>query len=240
MPAERFYTKESLYSGQTITLENDEFHHLSHVFRIKAGEVISLVNGKGALALGSVANINKHHATISIDSVEEYELPKLEIILAQAFPRQPRLEYIVEKSVELGATKIWLFPGDFSEKKDISASGQERIQHILISSLKQCGRLFLPELVIQPKLSFWKKDQLPTLSFFGDIRPSSPHFLTLLLQKKSSPLLIAIGPEKGFHHKEVHYMEQTLAMQGVHLHDNILRTDTAAIASLALASACLQ
>ena len=240
MPSERFYINELLEQGQTISLKNEEFHHLAHVIRIKSGETVELVNGKGTLGEGRVETIGKQQATISILSAEHTEAPAYELILAQALPRQPRLEYILEKSVELGVTKIWLFPGMLSEKKEFSPSQIDRINYIITSAMKQCGRLFIPELVLSPPLLSWQAATLPKASFFGDTSPEADSFLSKLSVQKDETLLIAIGPEKGFHAKETAWMKSSLQMKGVHFHKNILRTDTAAIFALSLASSFLE
>lgn len=236
MPVDRFYLNEDLIQDKPIFLKEDEFHHLVHVTRVKEGEIIEILNGKGSLASAKVDKIEKHQAKLTILSSKESSKPSYELILAQAIPRQPRLEYILEKSVELGVTQIWLFPGELSEKKILSPSGLERAHHILISAMKQCGRLFAPTLILAPPISSWDPASLPKASFFGDTDPEARSFLSCLTGEKTSSLCIAIGPEKGFHQKEVSHMK-LLKIRGVHLHPNILRTDTAAICSLALASA---
>lgn len=238
MPVERFFLKEEeLDKGDLVFLKNEELHHLAHVIRIKEGEVIELVNGKGSLATGKIEKITRQQAEITILSSQTSPPPSYELILAQAIPRQPRLEYILEKSVELGVTKIWLFPGELSEKKTLSPSHLERAHYIITSAMKQCGRLFAPELILSPPLFSWNPSDLPSSSFFGDTDPEATSFLSNLAAKQLSSLCIAIGPEKGFHPKEVAWMKNTLHIQGVHLHPNILRTDTASINALSLASA---
>lgn len=236
MPVDRFYLNEELKEKATFFLKDEELHHLAHVLRIKEGEVTQLINGKGLLAEAKVEKIGKKGAELKILSLQKEPTPSYELILAQALPRQPRLEYILEKSVELGVTKILLFPGELSEKKTLFPSGLERAQHILISAMKQCGRLFMPELILAPPIFSWDPSSLPKASFFGDTDPTAKSFLSHLTAEKTTSLCVIIGPEKGFHAKEVTHMKDNLQILGVHLHPNILRTDTAAICSLSLAS----
>lgn len=241
MPAERFYLKNSVFiQDAVITMQDDEFHHLSHVMRLKEGETVELINGLGELAEASIESIEKKKATLCVLSIYKEHPPSSKLFLAQALPRMPRLEYILEKSVELGVTDLWLFPGDLSEKKDLSPSNLDRIHHIIVSAMKQCGRLFIPTLTILPPLLKWEAAKLPPHCFFGDTNPLAPPFYSLLESPPvKNSILIAIGPEKGFQEKELLFMKNSLSMQGVKLHQNILRTDTAAIASLALASTVL-
>lgn len=236
MPAERFFIDACFKKGGILLIKEEEFHHLAHVTRVRAKETIELVNGKGDLATAYVESIEKHHATVCLQTVETTKPPARSLILAQALTRPSRLEYIVEKSVELGITELWLFEGILSEKK-ISPSQEKRIHTILISALKQCGRLFLPKLILAPPLLSWKKDELLATAFFGDTKPEAPSFLSALSKEKSSSYLVVIGPEKGFHAKETLFMEKNLQIQGISLHKNILRADTAAICALSLASA---
>ncbi len=237
MPVERFYIESELNQETHVLLKNEELHHLAHVVRIKEGEIIELLNGKGSLATAQVEKITRQHAELKILSTTTSPTPSYELILAQAIPRQPRLEYILEKAVELGVTKIWLFPGELSEKKSLSPSHLERAHYIITSAMKQCGRLFAPELILTPSLFNWDPTSLPKASFFGDTDPKAKPFLSYLINEKPTSLCIVIGSEKGFNPKETAWMKDTLHLQGVHLHPNILRTDTAAIASLSLASA---
>lgn len=237
MPAERFYIQDPSFTlKKLIILEKEEFHHLMNVMRLKVGERVELINGTGALAEAAIESINKKNAILSIESIHIEPVSSYQLILAQALPRLPRLEYILEKSVELGVTDLWLFPGTFSEKKDLSPSQLERIHHIIVSAMKQCGRLYIPKVSFRPSLLSWTLKEIPSHAFFGDTRPNAPTFLQELLSLDSQSLFIVIGPEKGFQEKEVFFMEKNLHLKGVKLHENILRTETAAIHALSLAS----
>jgi 16S rRNA (uracil1498-N3)-methyltransferase len=237
MPVERFYVPDPLENGEVVTIQEEEFHHLSRVIRVRVKDSIELVNGMGSLAKAHVEELSKHHATARIYEVQKKQKPSHDCILALAIPKAMRLEYIAEKSVELGITKLWLFPGSLSEKKEISSSQERRLRAIFLSALKQCGRLFLPSLTFMPSILSWKESDIPPSSFFGDTDPKAPSFLSLLsLHQASSSFLFAIGPEGGFHTKELDYMKKNLHMQGVSLHKNILRVDTAAICALSLSS----
>ena len=238
MPDNRFFIQiPNFEKNQLLSLEKEEFHHLAHVMRLKAGDTLELVNGMGSLAEASITSLEKHRASLAITSIHTEENSGYRLVLAQAFPRLPRLEYIIEKSVELGVTELWLFPGSLSEKKEVSPSGLERLHHIALSAMKQCGRLFLPKIRLLPPLQKWTKEDMPSQSFFGDTRPSAASFPTSL---PNDSFMIVIGPEKGLQEKEIFYLETNLHMKGIQLHSNILRTDTAAICALSLASFYLQ
>jgi 16S rRNA (uracil1498-N3)-methyltransferase len=238
MPDHRFFIAKPLDSHQTYLLVDQEFHHLIHVMRVKAGEKIEIINGQGALAIGTVQKIEKHQAHIFIDNVHVECQSEKKLILAQAFPKMAKLEYILEKATELGCSQIWIFPADRSDKREISESQKLRMQQILISSMKQCGRLYLPEILFLPSLKEWKPLGMPT--FFGDTLPTAPSILRAWQQiSTTNQITWIVGPESGFTPQETAILSQKVKAQGVSLHQNILRVDTAAISGLSLLSCLL-
>jgi 16S rRNA (uracil1498-N3)-methyltransferase len=161
------------------------------------------------------------------------------LILCQGIPRFNRLETILEKGTELGVTEFWLFSGVLSEKEEFSPNQHKRMEQILISAIKQCGRLDLPSIVLKPPLLDW-----PPLSgtlFFGDTAPDAPWIWKLpppLAGK--DPVYLFIGPESGFHPRESAHLQEKLGATGVKLHDNILRTETASLTGLSLLQVLLK
>lgn len=230
MPAERYFIATDLKKDAQIDLEGLEFHHFSNVMRGKVGDEIEIVNGKGALAEATVQNIAKKKAILEITKVTCSDQIPNQVILAQALPRLNRLDAIVEKGTELGINGLWLFPGERSERKDLSESQLERAESITIAAMKQSGRVFLPTITIQPALTKWQKPSLPI--YFGDLSPAAPLFLDIL-KPDQRQIIFCVGPESGFSGKEVESLK-ALGAIGVKLHQNILRTDTASIAALAL------
>lgn len=238
MPDDRFFVSESFSAKSKTTLKDQELHHLLHVMRVQVGETIELINGKGQLAKATLEKVEKQQAHLAITEVISEDPPPYSLILAQALPRLPRLEYILEKAAELGATEIWLFPGEYSERKELSPSQLQRLQQILISAVKQCGRLYLPKLVLKPHLFAWQPLNLP--AYFGDTTLKARPLLPILDKEPLSSCLWLVGPEKGLSTKEEAFLLKFLKAQGVSLHTNILRVDTAAIAGLALLSSFIQ
>ena len=228
MPAERYYLDLPLIEGQEVILPYPESHHLVKVMRTPVGKSIELINGHNQLAHASVLTTQKE-IRLQITSVITQDPPPHKIILCQALPRLNRLETIVEKGTELGMTDLWLFPDDLSEKKTLTDNQLQRVKTIAITAIKQCGRLDLPEITIKPPLTEW--DSLPYPAYFGDTDPEAPRFFDQ--RKKNSDICFFIGPESGFSKKEITELHQ-LKAQGVRLHPNILRTDTAPLVALTI------
>lgn len=222
MPAERFFIDAELKG--TLFLEGTELHHLAHVMRVREGEMVELVNGRGDLAKGKVLRIEKRNASLEVIEMERQEIPFSRVHLAIPFMRMGKLEWVIEKGTELGADAFWLYSADHSEKGEFSEHQQERLKHIAISAMKQCGRLDLPKIQIVPFQELFKY-QLTIL--FGDVRSSVP-FPAL----SNSPVLFITGPEKGFSSKELSQLDQK--GKGVSLHKNILRAETAPLVAAIL------
>jgi 16S rRNA (uracil1498-N3)-methyltransferase len=231
MPHERFFVDQPLKPTETVRLEEGEFHHLCHVMRARIGEEVELVNGKNQLAQATLSLIGKHHAELKVLHVIEEERKKPRVVLAQAIPRFNRLENILEKGTELDATEFWLFPGLLSEKGEFSSNQQKRMAQIVIGAMKQCGRLDLPPIYLKPPLLSWKPLEGNVL--FGDTSPNAPAWS---LHTAAETTIFLVGPEKGFDLKEIVFLKQRLNAQGVRLHRNILRVDTASCVALSLLS----
>lgn len=222
MPAERFFIDAELKGA--VLLEGAELHHLAHVMRVREGEMVELVNGRGDLAKGKVLRIEKRGASLEVIEMERQEIPSSRVHLAIPFMRMGKLEWVIEKGTELGADAFWLYSADHSEKEDFSEHQQERLKHIAISAMKQCGRLDLPQIKIVPFQELFKH---PGAILFGDVRSSSP-----IPSLPNGPVLFITGPEKGFSPKEIAQLDQK--GKGVSLHKNILRAETAPLVAAIL------
>lgn len=232
MPDNRFFVDTSLATGQTVILDGDEAHHLAKVMRVRPGETVELINGRGALALAILRQVDRDHCLLEISEVKLEDPDRFALIIAQAIPRMNRLDTILEKGTELGMSALWLFPGERSERPQISDQQKKRTHTILISASKQCGRLYLPDLQIKPPLAEWSKLDWP--AFFGTLKPGVPTFSEAWqrhMPKRGA--LFFVGPEAGFSSREEANLERLGAI-GVSLHPNILRTDTAPLVALTL------
>lgn len=221
MPAERFYIDADLTG--ILSLEGPEFHHLAHVMKVRIGDSIELVNGRGSLAQAKVTAISKHNATLEVLSTHSKPVPPPKIILAVPLMRPSKLELVIEKCTELGADAFYLYQAQHSEKGDLSPHQLERLNHIAISAMKQCGRLDLPPIHL---IRFEQIFDIPATYLFGDTRPNA---------KKITPqeeVVFITGPERGFSEKELKLLDQNGT--GVSLHRNVLRAETAPIAATCL------
>ncbi len=231
MPAERFFLDDELMQGTRVEMEGVELHHLAHVMRIKIGEEVELVNGRGSLAKGKVTSIEKRRAVIEVVSCEKSEVGAARFVMGIPLMRPSKLEWVVEKGTELGADAFWIYPADGSEKEGLSDNQLERLRYIAISAMKQSGRLDLPAIRILSRFEDLFSGAGTYL--FGDTSPSAPLILEVRFEK-IWPLVFITGPEKGFSSGEVKQLQ--MKAKGVRIHKNILRAETAPIAALPLLS----
>ncbi len=211
----RFYSQIDFKEGEKITLPNDEIHHLKHVLRVKNGEKIEVVNGCGQLAIAIFDEF------ITIESIVTAQ-QRRKTILIQAYPQHANLELILEKCTEIGISDFYLFPSSKSPYKYISENKKSRCQKIIISALKQCKRLHLP------KITFFSSiDEMHLIGikvFLTD--PCGDQFT-----QTKEDVAIIVGPESGFSNNEINHFINKLEAISVKLSNNILRCETAAIAS---------
>lgn len=219
MPHDRFYIDAPLEG--TLTLEGEEFRHLSRVMRKQAGENVELINGHHLLGLANIESLHKSYATLTILNVEEKKPMLPSLTLVQALPKLSNLEWIIQKGTELGVSSFYLYPAARSEKKELSENQKKRLHSILIGAMKQCGRLDLPNV-------YWEFPKLSGTVYFGDLKKDAPPLSSL----GNLPATLVIGPEKGFTDEELH----DLASQGtgVSLGPYVLRAETAALAGLSI------
>ena len=231
MPVNRFFSEQPFSEGDLISLEGEEFHHLVNATRKRIGDLVEVINGNGFLSTGKLIDIQKNKALIALESVIEEAAPNVHIILIQAIPRLNRLDTIIEKATELGVFAIHLFPGDTSERKELSSSSLARLKKITQSAIKQSGHLHLPKILMFQSL----KESLPEkgLLFFGDVDPHAPLLMDVMTQSES--IAIVIGPESGLTSNEEALLKKERGV-GVKLSNAILRTDTAPIVALGLMS----
>lgn len=225
MPQNRYFLPTPLKDGDHLFLRDEEHHYLRQVMRQRVGETIDLINGKGALASGKIVSIEKNETEVALLSVTQSLPPPFSLRLVLGFLKPSHFEYACEKATELGVGSFCFFPAKLSEKREISEQYLKRLQNITLSATKQCGRLFLPSIVVKERLKDCLDD---SLTLFGDLESGLP----LKSLELSPNVSLVIGPESGFSEQERALLLQHGA-KGVLLHQNTLRAETAAAMGIA-------
>lgn len=233
MPKNRFFVPQPLRLGR-LEVPHEEVQHIK-VMRLNTGANLEVANGMGQLAEGTLVVVGRNEAHVDIIKVHPtIPPPAYSPCLMQAFPRLTHLDTIIEKSVELGVGEIWLFPGIRSEKLSLSESGHKRLNAIAVAAMKQCGRLYLPRIIVHPPILEWK--MLPERTFYGsfDLGVPSWHNVLNSLDALSSAPYFLVGPEAGLSQDEIAHLKR-LGGKGTSLHPNTLRTETAGPFAIGLA-----
>ena len=230
--------------GQTLSLPEPVAHHLQ-VLRLRIGERITLFNGEGGEFLARLTSIERRQAKVCIEEhlPREAELPYA-ITLAQALPEGNKMDWIVEKAVELGATVIQPLQAQRCVVKLAADRAARKLAHwqaIAVAACEQSGRNRIPTIAEPAGLAAWLASALPAAASLGAAR--------LLLSPRADislpswaggqapqPVALLIGPEGGFSPDE----EQAALAHGatlVSMGARILRTETAGVAAMAALNA---
>lgn len=228
----RFFVPTLSRSGP-IELPAEEARHAAQVLRVAAGDRVELFNGRGQSATAEIESVSKRSVMAIAGPVEAVnrESPH-PITLAVALPKGDRGRLMVEKAVELGASRLVPLR---CQRSVVEPRGKslERLRRTVIEASKQCGRNELMEIASPVALSeLAQQSPETTLRLLahpgGTLSPTSI--------QPVGPATIAVGPEGGFTEDEV---AQALAAgwASVSLGPRILRIETAALALLAIAIA---
>ena len=233
MPPPRFYCPCDLHSSQQLALPETAAHHASRVLRLQPGDAVALFNGAGGEFVASISAIDRRGVTALIGEWHaiERESP-LTIILAQALSTGEKMDFTLQKAVELGAVEIQPLASSRSVVKLSGERAQKRVEHwqnIVIAACEQCGRNRVPVVrQIMPLLTWLSENQGPGLRLM-----MSPAAAISLhdLPHPDRPVTLLAGPEGGFTDAEI-AAAQACGFTDIRLGARILRTETAALAGL--------
>ncbi len=228
----RIYQDLELQTGEEIQLADDTHHHLHNVLRLRKGQKINLFNGQGGYYIGEIISIDKHEtiAIVKEHIAEERESP-LTITLVQGISRGQRMDYTLQKSVELGVSEIIPVITRYSGVSLDEKQRQKRMEHwrgIIISACEQCGRNRIPELHTITTLEQWLDQKSPGLKLI--LHPDSAATFDQLNLQPEKIYLVA-GPEGGFSEEEITQAREN-DCKAIKLGPRILRTETAALTAL--------
>ena len=226
-----------------IQLTPEESHHLVSVRRAKEGEPVTILDGRGHTAAGRLARADQRHATIAIDTVRTTPRPCAPLWLAQAMPLGKTMETIVQKAAELGAERITPLCTERSELRldaERTTKKLEKWRQTAIEAVKQCGNPFLPAIDNPMTIAELVRQPLPHARAVCSLESATRAYLPFITTTDTTTgLITAIGPEGDFTPAEY----ETLRKAGfapITLGPLVLRSDTAAIVSLAIAAEAMR
>lgn len=225
----RFFSE--LFLGDTAELSADESRHALLTLRLKAGDSVEVMDGKGHLFSGTlfIPRKNEAHVHSLLPLAADDSVPKVSVYMS--IPKHPeRFEWFLEKATELGVNNISLLTSKRSEKHFFK---EDRWRKILIAALKQSGRLFLPNLhaarAFEEAVRQCKGKKLIAHCVHTLTRQS----LKDAVNAQDKEVSIFIGPEGDFTPDELNFSLQH-GFISVSLGPARLRTETAGVAACAL------
>lgn len=215
----------NINSAGQIILEDDEFRHLK-VVRKNVGEKIMITDGKGNIYTSVISEINKHDYIATIESTEVQKIsPPLFHLAIAPTKNIDRIEWLLEKCVELGLYKISFIACRHSERKDLKT---ERLKRIAISAIKQSGKAQLPVINEMQPFNNFLQTELEEQRLICAMEAGSENHLKHIL-KPGKNAVILIGPEGDFHESEILAGKES-GFVLTSLGPERLRTETAAMA----------
>jgi 16S rRNA (uracil1498-N3)-methyltransferase len=239
----RLYVEAALMSGQALELAPAQANYLRNVLRLKAGAPVLVFNGRDGEWRATLADRGKRALSLALSERTRAQTAPLDLHYLFAPLKHARLDYMVQKAVELGASRLQPV---LTRHTQVTRVNLERMQANAIEAAEQCGILTLPEIAppvsLERMLAEWKLERLlifcdeeaevkDPLAALAAARPAAGNSLP--------PLAVLIGPEGGFAEDERAALLQAPNVVRLALGPRILRADTAAVAALALVDAVL-
>ncbi len=231
----RFYSAEKLSIGALIPLSISAATHATRALRLNVGDKLKLFNGDGTDYVCELISIKKSEviAKVLANQVIENESP-LKITLLQGISSGDRMDYTIQKAVELGVNAIQPIPTDRSVVKLNQERAQKRLEHwqnIVTSACEQSGRAFVPQVLPSMSLSNWLADNPQENATRILLNPVGALKLATLA-KPNSHIQLLIGAEGGLSQNEIN-AATTQGFRSIILGPRILRTETAALTAIA-------
>lgn len=245
----RFYLPPATCRGEALRLDGREAHHAQHVLRLKHGELVAVLDGAGNEFLCTVKDAGRSVVNLSVSLKNHVPAAPCATTLLVAVPKGKIIEGIIQKAVELGASRIvpLLTERVVTQLDEPDAAGKrDKWQQVAIEAIKQCGAAWLPVVEAPVALGkFLARAEKLDLSLVGSLQADSRHprevFHEFAVREQRPPRTVGmwIGPEGDFTPAELFEINK-FGAQSVTFGPLVLRVDTAAIYGLSIVNYELQ
>jgi len=227
MGERRFFSAHEAVNGQ-VAVDGEEFHHVVHVMRHRAGDEVEIVNGRGRLVHGRIAAVKSHSLSVAVHGGEDFPMPPLRVVIAPSLTKGHAMNWLVEKLAELGVDEIRPLS---CERTDVAygASQLRRWEKIAAQSLKVNRKYWLTRIFapVSPAGIVAAAEKIPG-KILLDIDATEK-----LQRPASFPVLAVIGPPGDFSAAEKELFLEN-GFQPALVNEGILKTETAALAIAAI------
>ena len=238
--AHRLFVRAPLAEGAAIDLDRNQANYLVNVLRMKDGDAILVFNGADGVWTASLASAGRkaHRLVAGERRREQPTAPDLHYLFAPL--KQARLDYMVEKAVEMGAGRLRPVVTRHTQVRTVNP---ERLAAHAVEAAEQCGILTVPAIdgaaPLAAVLDRWEAEEPGRRLVFCDEGHGGSDPLAILAGLPKGPLAVLVGPEGGFSEEERADLHARPFVTALPLGPRILRADTAAVAALALVQAAL-
>jgi len=227
----RFYEPQTLIEKTTVTLSDDATQHI-RVLRLSVGDAVILFNGQGGQYNAQLTDVQKRTCKAEIISFQETDNESpLHLHLGQVISRGDRMEFVIQKAVELGVNEITPLISERCGVKlnaERMAKKQSQWQKIAISACEQSGRNYVPVIHETQSLNDWSAANVECCKL--TLHPRAKHSINTL-PNDIKHIRLLIGPEGGFSDDEISLTE-SLDFTETLLGPRVLRTETAALTAI--------
>lgn len=234
----RLYVSPALATTAIVPLEPGQQNYLVNVLRMEEGAKVLVFNGRDGEWLAEVKKPTRKTAVLALLEQTRRQTPTGSIRYAFAPLKSARLDYVVQKAVEMGAASILPV---LTQRTQVSRLKEDRLQANAIEAAEQCGILTLPAVEPEVKLAGFLA-KLPAehlLIFCDEDAEIADPLAALAAVKGAEAITVLIGPEGGFTAEERDAILKHPRLCRLSLGPRILRADTAGVAALALVQAVL-
>jgi 16S rRNA (uracil1498-N3)-methyltransferase len=232
---QRLFVREPLHAGAELAAEHGQANYLLNVLRMVAGDTVLLFNGRDGEWRAHISQASRKTCVLTIDAQVRPQTAAPDIHYLFAPLKHARLDYLVQKAVEMGVGRLRPV---LTRHTQVSRINLERMQANAVEAAEQCGVLALPEIDAPASLAeaLGRWDPARRLIFCDEAAPTgSP--TEALGRLTPGPAGILIGPEGGFSPEERTDLLGRPYVTALSLGPRILRADTAAVAAFALVQA---
>ncbi len=234
----RLHVTADLAADGMVELGREQAHYLRNVLRLGAGAAVALFNGRDGEWRARVAEGGKGRAVLAVETQTRPQDAAPDMWLAFAPIKRARLDFLVEKAVELGAARLMPV---VTRHTDVSRVNLDRLRATAAEAAEQCERLTLPTVdapvPFDRLLADWPRDR--RLLVCAEAGAADPVATVLRDAAPQNAYGLLIGPEGGFATAELDALRKLAFVTPVSLGPRILRAETAALAALACWQASL-
>ncbi|MGL4242754.1 MAG: 16S rRNA (uracil(1498)-N(3))-methyltransferase [Beijerinckiaceae bacterium] len=231
--AQRLFVDAPLAEGAAVELSKEQANYLLNVLRMRAGDALLVFNGRDGEWRATIADAGRRAATLAVGERTRPQPEASRIALCFAPLKQARLDYMIQKAVEMGAG---LLVAVQTQRTQVQVKNAERVRANIIEAAEQCGVLAVPAYAGETKLE--KLTQVPELAgahvvFADEMAEVTDPARVLSGVPDGRTIAVLVGPEGGFSPEERRMILGWPNAHPISLGPRILRADTAAVAALA-------